>query len=559
MAPVNDAGAASTTALWEQVASAAVLTPDLAAAALFAMEQLRTKGTVGFESATARIRSVAGELGRHDLAMRAQLIDSDIVARGGGLAEASRSIGQIRVEAESRHELYVLARCHFLLSGIKYTVGDLSSARTEGLRCVEFLPDDAPDVIRLAHLVTLAIAYSFAPGSYPHFERALTLAAKLDDPWELFRIHSNIAYTAWGRQDRETAVRHTELMVAVATDHNLDFVAAGRDTAARVYSMVGRYDDAIAVLAPVVTCIAGRVSITGADKSAAEYYVLVECMISLAEAYRLKGDLRAAAALLDQAAELATERGLARTEVLVLEEQSKLYAARGEFERAYATHTEFYRKTTALRTEEEEANARTLGASLDLDETRKDVERLRELAMRDALTGLYNRRYLDELLGKLAGAGRVAGSESHRNAAGAAGADDAVLSVAIIDVDHFKLVNDTYSHAAGDRVLRKLADLMASQLPETDTLGRLGGEEFLVLMPGVGQADATARCEELRVAVARHDWLAEAGHLHVTISIGLVTVRAGRTSPSAALSDADRNLYAAKRSGRDRVVASGPS
>ena len=157
-------------------------------------------------------------------------------------------------------------------------------------------------------------------------------------------------------------------------------------------------------------------------------------------------------------------------------------------------------------------------------------------AERDALTGLGNRRLLDRRWQEL-----VQGDPAEP------------LALALIDIDHFKRVNDTHGHAVGDRVLIVLAQLLRENMRGGDVLVRLGGEEFVMLLPDMNRERAADVCERLRERLARQDWQARAGlPLAVTISIGLVA-----TPPrdlAALLAAADAALYRAKAEGRDRIV-----
>jgi diguanylate cyclase (GGDEF)-like protein len=166
---------------------------------------------------------------------------------------------------------------------------------------------------------------------------------------------------------------------------------------------------------------------------------------------------------------------------------------------------------------------------------------LAEEAVRDPLTGLYNRRHLDRALrADLASRPRSGG-----------------LSVLVVDVDHFKSVNDRFGHAAGDRVLTAVAGTLAGAVREGDTAARLGGEEFVLVLPGAGRDQAVERAEQIRRAVAGagHPVDGGTGVLGVTVSIGVAVCPASGTSAEALLEAADRALYTAKAGGRDRVVA----
>jgi diguanylate cyclase (GGDEF)-like protein len=151
-----------------------------------------------------------------------------------------------------------------------------------------------------------------------------------------------------------------------------------------------------------------------------------------------------------------------------------------------------------------------------------------QAAMEDPLTGLGNRRRLVEHLGT-----------------------ERELSILFVDVDHFKAVNDGFSHDVGDRVLQLVADILRKHCRADDVVVRYGGDEFIVLVGGSDPTAATAVADRVLDAVRSSDWSDVADGLEVTVSIGLATCL-----PAAeALGAADTALYAAKRSGRDQVVA----
>jgi diguanylate cyclase (GGDEF)-like protein len=128
------------------------------------------------------------------------------------------------------------------------------------------------------------------------------------------------------------------------------------------------------------------------------------------------------------------------------------------------------------------------------------------------------------------------------------------LSILLIDVDHFKAVNDTHSHLAGDDVLAELARLLEDQLRPYDILGRFGGEEFVATLPDTGGRVATAAAERLRRAVAEHPFSVGDDVVHITVSIGVAGDRGRITDPTELLAAADAALYEAKAAGRNRVM-----
>jgi two-component system cell cycle response regulator len=129
------------------------------------------------------------------------------------------------------------------------------------------------------------------------------------------------------------------------------------------------------------------------------------------------------------------------------------------------------------------------------------------------------------------------------------------VSVAIVDLDHFKRINDALSHNVGDVVLQQVSVLLAEAAADDSFIAaRLGGEEFLLVMPGVDAGQALARCERLRERIRAYVWQPITGDLSVTTSIGVTTIHQDHRAMPELLAQADENLYAAKRGGRDRVV-----
>lgn len=163
---------------------------------------------------------------------------------------------------------------------------------------------------------------------------------------------------------------------------------------------------------------------------------------------------------------------------------------------------------------------------------------LREQVLRDPLTGLFNRRYLEETLARELDRARREGD---------------VLSLAILDLDHFKRLNDTLGHAAGDEVLRRLGDLLRVLTRRSDIACRFGGEEFVILMPGAPLEAARERAEEWRAAFAAAAAAALGVPHQPTLSAGLAAFPQHGESVEALMGAADAALYAAKAGGRNRI------
>jgi diguanylate cyclase (GGDEF)-like protein len=181
-----------------------------------------------------------------------------------------------------------------------------------------------------------------------------------------------------------------------------------------------------------------------------------------------------------------------------------------------------------------EANTQKTALLLQVQEQAKALERQ---AREDSLTKLFNRRYLDsQLEQELDRAKRYARP----------------LSVAMLDIDFFKQVNDRFSHQVGDEVLRELAKILRSESRSNDIIGRYGGEEFVIIFPETPLLKAVSACEKTRLMIQAYNWQKVHPELSITVSIGVVE-RTTQENIDQLLSAADKKLYEAKRTGRNKV------
>lgn len=166
------------------------------------------------------------------------------------------------------------------------------------------------------------------------------------------------------------------------------------------------------------------------------------------------------------------------------------------------------------------------------------LQRIEDLAMRDELTGVFNRRFLMETIRNEKLRGQRTGS---------------MFTLCILDVDHFKRVNDNYGHLAGDQVLQQIAKVASDALRQTDYFGRYGGEEFAMLLTGTMTEGAMVTAERVRRQVEQIDFSAISPGFKVTVSIGIADSQQGEDT-AVTFKRADEALYLAKEGGRNRCV-----
>ncbi|MEW6708017.1 MAG: GGDEF domain-containing protein [Pseudomonadota bacterium] len=227
--------------------------------------------------------------------------------------------------------------------------------------------------------------------------------------------------------------------------------------------------------------------------------------------------------------------------------QSEAFEVAGDYRSALESHRRYHALSQRRLLQHAERQATALALTLQTDsalrqarEARQMAERFERQSLEDALTGLGNRRCLDEHLRLL-----LATPAGHTPR----------FALALLDFDHFKQINDGFSHATGDAVLRHVAQLLRRQCRPGDLAARLGGDEFAIVLAKVDADTAGQICERLRQAVAT-ELHPLTGRCEISVSIG-VSEAAPLDSPQSLLARADEALYAAKRAGRNRVRLSG--
>jgi len=208
-------------------------------------------------------------------------------------------------------------------------------------------------------------------------------------------------------------------------------------------------------------------------------------------------------------------------------------------EGAYSRTRKLYDTRERLRDSEQALRQANTSLEQRLAENASLHAQLHEQAQRDPLTGLYNRRFLDSMLPReLARCTR----------------EGQPLSLMLIDVDHFKHINDTHGHQTGDEVLKKLAKLLHQRVRATDVVCRFGGEEFLVVLPNMSAQRALELAEQWRAEFANTITVLGQAQVSATMSTGMATFPADADTPQTLIRCADQAMYQAKAQGRNRVV-----
>jgi diguanylate cyclase (GGDEF)-like protein len=484
----------------------------------------------------AEIERAAEALGAEELVVRARLCQAHMWMRRGELARAARRIWEIDLWATERDRSIVRARANLVLAAVHRYLGDPATSLEHAIRAVEYLDDSATIHAKVWHRAKLAQALAEA-GSRDAARTRFTQAEQLASSHEEYRLHmavlNNFAYFEYKAGAYDRARQVAERLLGMAARHHVTLDPADLDT-------IGCIQIGSRLFAEAEQTMIGCIGLHGEGRHD-DVDALAEYLLTLARARRGLGAVDRAQDALDESHALCTERGLSEVLVRVHQEQAELHAARGDFAAAYATHKVFFSAHEQLHSAQREAQARTRQAMFETTEARQEAEQFREQARRDPLTGLRNRRYVDEQLPLLI-------------------ADPVVpMAIALLDLDHFKRVNDRLSHHVGDQVLIMVARLLETALASSVRDGfaaRMGGEEFLLALPGATTAEAVERMEAVRTMIRSHAWWEVTGELPVTVSIGVASTEdLSIPNQPGLLAAADRNLYAAKQHGRDQVVS----
>ena len=417
-------------------------------------------------------------------------------------------------------DVFARAELAALKSHLNFFSGSYAAALAEAELAVE-LADDSGDLLLcvFARRMACVVFGNMAVASWPErLQALLEMTIVAGEPWEEAMSRNDLAHLRMEQGDVAEAEAELARAEAVASglERNAFALAVINCTRAEVRLRAERPHDA---LGDADRSVALLIAMGEPNPYLLGMAVLVKVQV-LTALGRVDDVLAAGEDALERLGERVPQ---ARSMILGTIATSLREAGRAE--QAYDV---LQRCVEVERTAMRELSELQLG----LERARIEMELLRDQAQRDPLTGLHNRRYLEQA----------------RDIGGP-------VALAVLDIDHFKTVNDRFGHAVGDRVLVRVGELLREQLRSDDVVARTGGEEFVLLMPRTSDAEALACCERVRAALRAEPWGELAGaRLRITASLGVVTAP-DATDLGALERDADARLYAAKRAGRDRAVA----
>lgn len=497
------------------------------------LETLPPNDRLDAAGAAASLEERARTMGFVDLMLRARLIQAVAAGRRGQLAASTRVLREINRWAIEHGDTYLLARTHRHLSHVTRLLGEFGISLEHAVRAVELCDESTPAKVRLDHQHVLAIALARSGhwrAANQRFAAMESEAVTLNDPWFQVLMLNNLAYLNFISGRLPQAKEAADRMVATADEHQLTLLAAWVDTYARITLESGEPQRAVTFMETYFV------------DSSSDIDSVADCYLTLAEAQRETGLVMQAHRTLDRCEEMSRNRDLMEIQTRVLRERAELYAAEGRYQEAFEEHKRFAAATAVLHSIEQDGRAKVAAAVFETAEARRETERFRALSQQDPLTGLRNRRYVDEQL-----PGLISNCANQ----------GVPICTAVLDLDHFKQINDRFSHEVGDQVLVTVATMLREITDGVGFAARLGGEEFLLVLPRLDRARALRLCRTLREQFRDYPW----SDLHpalagVTASIGIgCSELVAEPDQASLLRAADANLYRAKRAGRDRVLA----
>lgn len=435
-----------------------------------------------------------------------------------------------------------------------YSVGDYASAQQACLKSIEqahgFALSLESQALNNAGLACMETGDFSAALEY--MRQSLTLARATNNDKPTAAVLDSLANLFLRIADLPKALEYATAGVMLARSANLDFdmtLGVNLITLGKVYLTMQEYGQASGCFQAAAQ-ISGEV--TGNHRIAQAWQML-------GVTYRCQGQLDEAITVLRRALDLSVALGTRPIQADCLLELVKIYKEKGNYAQALACYEQFHAIKESIFNERADTRFKTLQVVHQVETARKETElyqirnvelqreieqreraqaALEELATKDSLTGLFNRRHFFSLAAK-----QLAQAQSYQRP----------LSIILIDIDYFKLVNDTLGHLMGDEALRIVADQLRQGVRATDIVSRYAGDEFIILLPETDGDQAFQLADCLRVRIEAQLLLADSGALHTTISLGVATLTPDIQEIDQMLERADKALYVAKRVGRNNV------
>ena len=533
-------------------------------------------------------------------------MEAEAVARTGDIDRALEIVARVETMARSLGDTHELGRAGCVRATCDYLRADYLSAHKASLESGA-AAERSDDHMGLAAALLIAAACQYQMGALEEAHMALLqvldIAAETPDDEIAFRAHNMLGMILTVKNDHAGATRQFELAAAAGTKMKNEFflqrVTVNRASLSKnigdALRGAGREAEAVACFQKDIPACEGvladalransRENAAGCAGVLGELYmrlsrspeaialleemrghgeamknalVQAEAQLLLGRHHAESGEPQLAKDYLERSLTLATQANARRLVVDVHASLAHWYELQGDSDEALRRYKHFHALSEEVLRAELETASRVRTLWRDFQRAQNDAfvyrERFKALArdnellatrtkglardaLEDPLTGLANRRSLDVRLTELANT---------------TFAKDAQVALAMMDVDHFKEINDRFSHVVGDEVLRSIAAMIRSHCREVDVSARFGGDEFVICFIGTALEAAVAILERLRGHVETHDWAFAQPGLGVTVSVGVTILRSGEDM-TGLLARADLAMYRAKNSGRNRV------
>ena len=473
-------------------------------------------------------------------------------------------------------DLDLQADCANTMAGVYNSLADYDQA-TEQLSAVLAIARQRQDRQREAHCLHNLGVVSKDSRSLEAADRYLTQSLavyrEVGDLAGEIQAMGTYAGLLFERGEHQLAVNLALSTAEQAHQHNQLLVQArAQFTAGQAYLRLSQYE-----LAESLQKQALSYALSTGDKQAQGWN-----LYELGQVYGQRGDAAGAASAYHDALKLAQELSIKELEMQVYRSLSDLSAAAGDAQTALDYYRKHHAVELAIFSQEASLRTRALMVQLEVERARAEAQiyKLRSIELasanealnqvnaekselvrmleeqsvllrrqlsQDGLTGLYNRKHIEGLLQREFGQYR-----QHQRSANQPSAGPTQVCIAMVDIDHFKHINDTFSHPVGDQVLRNVAELFGQICRPTDAVGRYGGEEFLFVFPHTTLEQGRRICERLQAAIRAYDWHQVHPGLQVRLSIG-VSADVNVPNHERLISRADALLYQAKHTGRDKI------